>query len=82
MTASLPDKMAANNQKPCLLACHSPPQVQRLGGTTLPALLVTLLVAMAIILWQHYGGPVAGGGGAGAGGAAKGRKLRSTEYVD
>lgn len=66
-----------------MLTAHVCAQVHRLGGTTLPALLITLLVAMGVLLWQHMGDTSSGGdAGAGGAGKAKSRKLRSTEYVD
>lgn len=73
-------------------------QVQHLGGLSFGALLLTLIVAMAIVWYsQQYDSgalmsaaasmsaavPLLGAGVPGtAGSAARARKLRSTEYVD
>lgn len=73
-------------------------QVQHLGGLSFGALLLTLIVAMAIVWYSQFNdtgaaallagtgsgsfGAVVSGGVSGSGASARGRKLRSTEYVD
>jgi len=65
----------------CAVRCM---QVQRVGVTTLPTVLLTLIIAMAVLAWgAHQQGPgqlsraVASGTG-----KAPSRRLRSTEYAD
>eukprot|EP00878_Enallax_costatus_P020315 GHUV01021467.1.p1 GENE.GHUV01021467.1~~GHUV01021467.1.p1 ORF type:complete len:297 (+),score=35.87 GHUV01021467.1:307-1197(+) len=73
-------------------------QVQHLGGLSFGALLLTLIVAMAIVWYSQFydtgasallaataSGSLSGvvpGGVPGPGAIARGRKLRSTEYAD
>lgn len=72
-------------------------QVQHLGGLSFGALLLTLIVAMAIVWYSQFydsgslmaaaaagsiGGVVPVGMPGGSGSVARARKLRSTEYVD
>lgn len=59
-------------------------QVQRVGVTTLPAVLLTLIIAMAVLAWgAHQQGPgqLSRAVAAGTSKAAS-RRLRSTEYED
>lgn len=57
-------------------------QVARPGGVTLSAILLTLIMAMAVVyysqVWVMEGGSAAGGSAAGY----RARKLRSTDYTD
>ena len=62
--------------------CHPPPryqQVAHVSGSTLSALLGTLIVAMAVVWYTQL---YEGGGSEARAQAKRQRKLRSTEYVD